>query len=40
MEMLNGGSFVWKSMEDGALAVKNGDVREKKLRENVIRERK
>ena len=40
MEMWNGGSFAWKSMGDGALAVKNGDEREKKLRENVRRERK
>ena len=40
MEMWNGGSFAWISMEDGGIFVRFGEREERKVRENEMKREK
>ena len=40
MEMWNGGSFAWRSMEDGGIFVRFGEREERKVRENEMKREK
>ena len=40
MEMWNGGSFAWRSMEEEGICVRFGEREERKVRENEMKREK